>query len=273
MNRHWTAVVCLCSMTTLVVFAQPQTAARGVVYHDQNGNAARDADERGIPGVCVSNGEIVVQTDHKGEYELPVSDDTMIFVIKPRDWMTRIDEDRLPRYYYDHKPVGSAPHLQYPGVSATGPLPGTIDFPLVSHEEPDEFQVLVFGDTQPRDDKEIHYIAHDVVDGLVGNNDAAFGVTLGDVVFDDLSIYGHLNSVIGKIGVPWYNIHGNHDMNYDVAEDIHADETWERIYGPNYYSFNWGPVHFVALDNIAYEGLLTNRNYHGELGEKQLRWL
>ncbi|HSR73162.1 MAG TPA: hypothetical protein VLL72_12340, partial [Kiloniellales bacterium] len=34
--------------------------ARGVVFEDLNGNAARDPGEPGIPGVAVSNGRAVV---------------------------------------------------------------------------------------------------------------------------------------------------------------------------------------------------------------------
>ena len=57
--------------------------AKGVVYNDKNGNALRDAGERGLPGVLVSNGMDIVKTDKKGSYSLPVSDDTIVFLIKP----------------------------------------------------------------------------------------------------------------------------------------------------------------------------------------------
>lgn len=271
MIRRLTVIITF-SICTCTLAANP-TSARGVVYHDKNANQTRDANEPGIADVCVSNGDIVVKTDHKGAYELPITDETIIFVIKPRDWMTPVNHDQLPRFYYDHKPAGSAPHLQYKGVAPTGELPASVDFPLVPHKEPNVFTVILFGDTQPRDDKEIDYIAHDVIDALINNTDAAFGVTLGDVVFDDLSIYDHLNAVVGKVGVPWYNVHGNHDMNFDVGEDKHSDETWERIFGPTYYAFDWGPAHFIVLDNITYEGLLSNRNYRGGLGEQQLAWI
>ena len=48
-------------------------------------------------------------------------------------------------------------------------------------------------------------------------------------MFDDLSLYPRLNRIIGQIGVPWYNIGGNHDLNFEApdarifARDLQAD--------------------------------------------------
>ena len=80
--------------------------ARGVVYHDANENGVLDDGEKGISGVAVSNGSDLVQTNAQGEYALPVSDDAIIFIIKPADWMTPVNEVNLPRFYYLHKPGG-----------------------------------------------------------------------------------------------------------------------------------------------------------------------
>src|SRR4051812_13258295 len=43
----------------------------GVVYVDANANATRDASERGVPGVMVSNQRDVVITDSLGRFEIP----------------------------------------------------------------------------------------------------------------------------------------------------------------------------------------------------------
>lgn len=238
---------------------------RGVVYHDRDGDATRDPDEQGLADVRVSNGRDVVSTGPDGRYELTVDDDDIVFVIKPRNYMTPVDRNNVPRFCYVHKPGGSPRHLKYAGVAPTGPLPASVDFSLVSRKEPDQFNVVVFGDPQPRDMRELDYLAHDVVDEVIGV-DAAFGISLGDIMFDDLSLYDPYNTVMSAIGIPWHNVHGNHDMNYDVDEDEMADETWERVYGPPTYSFDWGPVHFIAIDGVMYEGQSKNRHYHCEFG-------
>lgn len=250
--------------------AESPATARGVVYHDRNADQTRQADEPGLKDVLVSNGLEIVSTDADGKYELPVDDDTIIFVIKPSGWASPLNEQNLPRFYYIHKPNGS-PQSRFPGVAPTGPLPASIDFPLTPNTEPDKFKSLWFGDTQPRDKREVEFLAHDIFEGLIGvdRSEYLFGATLGDIVFDNLSVFDDLNDAIAKIGVPWHNIIGNHDINKDSPDDKYSDETFERIYGPNYYAFNYGPIHFIALDDIHWDG----KDYEGSLGERQLEFV
>jgi len=232
--------------------AETPALATGVVFDDRNRDGVRGRGEPGLARVRVSNGREIVLTDAGGRWRLPYDEDTKFFVIKPRGWMTPVDEHQLPQFYYVHKPAGS-PMVRYGGVPPTGPLPASIDFALHRQREPDRFRAIFFGDPQPRDLKEVEYIAHDVVEELIGT-DASFGVTLGDIVFDDLSVFEPLNGAIALIGIPWYNVIGNHDINFDTAGDEHSDETFERIYGPPYYSFDHGPVHFIVLDDILWSG-------------------
>lgn len=247
--------------------------ASGVVFEDLNRNGRRDPDEPGLAGVRVSNGREIVFTRADGAYQLPVTDDTILFVIKPTDWMTPVDKDQLPKFYYIHKPGGSPP-LKFGGVAPTGPLPASVDFPLVRRPEQSKFRALLFGDTQPRNQREIDYLAHDIIEGLIGT-DALLGVTLGDIVFDDLSLFGSLNATVGLIGIPWYNVLGNHDMNFDADSDMYSDETFERVYGPSYYSFDIARVHFVVLDNVVWIPARNNEKAHyvSGLGDRQLQWL
>ena len=57
-----------------------------------------------------------MSTGKGGRYELPIDDDDIIFVIKPRGYMTPVDALNLPRFYYIHKPAGS------PGSCRASPL-------------------------------------------------------------------------------------------------------------------------------------------------------
>jgi hypothetical protein len=251
----------------------PGENAAGFVFDDRNANGRRDPGEPGIAGVAVSNGSQVVLSDAGGRYALPVGNETILFVVKPRGWMTPVDENQLPRFHYVHKPAGSPAGLLHPGVAPTGPLPDSVDFPLRSHEEPDAFHAIVFGDTQPYTLREIDHLSHDVIEELVGT-DAAFGITLGDLVGDDLSLFEPLNQAVSRIGIPWYNAIGNHDMNYRAGDDEHSDETFERIYGPPTYAFQYGRVHFLVLDDVIYGGAtageISTRNYVGGITDRQL---
>ena len=53
------------------------------------------------------------------------------------------------------------------------------------------------------------------------------------------------NQAIAMIGIPWYNVIGNHDTNYDARDDAGSDETFERVYGPSTYAFEYARAHFV----------------------------
>ena len=41
---------------------------------------------------------------------------------------------------------------------------------------------------------------------------ASFYIAYGDIAFDDLSLYEEYNQIVGKLGLPAYGVHGNHDM-------------------------------------------------------------
>jgi len=250
--------------------------ASGVVFHDRNSNGKRDRFEFGIRGVAVSNGRDVVTTDWRGRYRIPVGDDTIVFVIKPEGWSTPIDANGIPRFYYIHKPAGSPADLTYAGVSPTGPLPDRIDFPLHRQREPRSFRVILFADPQPYTFDELDYLDRDIIANVIGT-DAAFGITLGDLVGDDLSLFGPLNEAIGKIGIPWHNVIGNHDLNFDVRSDADSDETFERVYGPPTYAFSYGKVHFIVIDDVVYEGERDAEGsvgpYHAGISEQQLEFI
>jgi hypothetical protein len=246
-----------------------------VVYHDRNGNGRRDALEAGVRGVAVSNGRDVVRSDWRGRWRLPIDDDTILFVAKPRGWRVPGGPDGLPVFYRRHKPAGSPTDLRFPGVEPTGPLPASVDFPLQRAREPDDFRVVLLADPQPYDLREVVYVARDVVAQLEGV-DAAFALVLGDLVGDDLSLFEPLNRVLGRMGIPWWPVLGNHDINYAAADDRHSDETWERIYGPATYAFQFGRAHFLVLDDVIYMGARPDGSpgrYRGGLTPRQLAFV
>lgn len=248
--------------------------ANGVVFHDKNGNGIRDEGEPGIPNVGVSNQREVVVTNAEGKWNLPHDDDTIFFVIKPGGWKTPVNKYQLPQFYYIHKPKGSPKDFRYAGVEPTGPLPKSIDFPLLKAEEPNTFKAIFFGDPQPQGIEQIDYMAHDVIAELIGT-DAKFGVTLGDILFDNLDLFRASNANVAMIGIPWYNVVGNHDINFDSPNDVDSDETFHKHFGPNYYSFDYGAVHFLVLDDVEWGRTSSSgkKTYVGGLDEEQLAFI
>ena len=252
--------------------ATAQQFAKGVVYEDSNKNGKRDKKERVLPNVGVSNGRDVVQTNDKGEYKLPVGEDNILFVIKPSGYTTPVDANNLPKYYYIHNPVG-APDLKYKGVSATGSLPKSIDFALHAVEEKDDFKILVFGDPQVYNLTQVEYLKKGVVEELKGVQGYEFGISLGDLVGNNPDLFSPYINVMKDIGVPWYQVMGNHDINFDVPNDELSDVSFKAHFGPNNYSFNKGKVHFIVLDDVIYNGEGASRQYIGGLREDQLEFV
>jgi hypothetical protein len=274
--RLWVALL-VAGLLAPVVRAE---TARGTVFEDHDADGVRDAGEPGIAGVRVSNGREVVLTDEGGRYRLEIGDETIVFITKPRGYATPVNGQMLPQFYYIHQPAGSPEGLRYAGVAPTGPLPESIDFPLRRREEPSSFEAILLADTQPQSQAEIGFIAEDVVAELIGT-DARFGMTMGDIMFDDLSLFPRFNSVIAQIGIPWYNVPGNHEIDLLAADDAHALETFKSHYGPPYYAFEYADAVFFVLDNIDYQGkgeidpgdLRGTGGYVARITEDQMAWL
>ncbi len=162
--------------------------ATGVVFDDTNGNSERDTGEPGVPDVSVSNGREVVRTDAQGRWSLGVTDETILFITKPVGYMVPVNDVQLPQFYYVHYPNGTPIPLRYGGIEPTGPLPDSVDFPLVQRTESDQFDALVFADPQTRNVGELEDFRQDVVAELRGS-DAALGITVGDLVNDPLDLF------------------------------------------------------------------------------------
>ncbi|MEL7119834.1 MAG: calcineurin-like phosphoesterase family protein [Bacteroidota bacterium] len=246
-----------------------QDVAKGFVFHDANDNRIKENNEKGIPEVAVSNGVDVVLTDENGAYEISVSDDAVIFVIKPKDWMTPLSKENLPQFYYLHKPNGYPKDFTYKGVEPTGDLPDEINFPLYPEESSKNYKMVVFGDPQPYNIDMIDFLSDDIISELIGKHELEFGITMGDIVGDNLDLFSPLNQAVAKLGIPWYNVLGNHDINYMAPTDELSDETFESVFGPATYAFVYGDVHFIVVDNVIHESIVGSRKYVGGLRPDQ----
>ena len=234
-----------------------------------------------VAGVLVSNGRDVTRTDANGRFSLPVAPGQVVFMIKPAGYRVPVETaTKLPLFAYVHDPNGTPAELgfRYRGLPPTGALPPSIDFQLTRVPEPQKFDVILFTDPQPESTTEIEFIRDDLVAGLVGT-DAAFGITCGDIAFDDLSMYGRINRIIGRIGLPWWNIGGNHDLDYEAPDAARSRDTFKRVFGAPYYAHEHGNALFVMLDNVDYLGAASAKpgephgSYRGFISADQLTFV
>ena len=258
--------------------------ARGTVFIDANRNSRLDEGERGLEGAMVSNGREVALTDAHGRYELPAYDDMNLFLTKPAGHDAPVSEEMVPQFFYIHKEKGSPP-LRFGGIAPTGPLPAEINFPLIETGDDTRFEVLVFGDTQAYSNREVGHVRQTVGE-LLENRDLSDVEALifaGDMLGDDLSLFPRLKGVVAVGETPQYYVPGNHDIDFDAPSDQHSLDTFRREWGPEYYSFDVGRVHFVVLDNVRYpcNGVDPHAfcdpegkpGYNGVVHDRQMAWL
>jgi hypothetical protein len=234
-------------------FAQNQATYHGTVFLDKNADGLFNKNEPGLKGICISNGKEVVQTNEKGEWESNASVANDIFVIKPAGYAVPVNSFQNPIHFVQGEKGNRA----------------EINFPLIEQEEKKQFDALFFGDTQAREMKEVNYIFHDVVEELIGSK-AAFGVTLGDIVADDPELMDDVAAGIAQIGIPWYNIIGNHDNDRDAKTNDDRDNTFEKFFGPSTYAFEYADVVFIGLNDIFFK---PDGKYISHFTERQLEFV
>jgi len=241
------------SRTSLLAVAGVRLwAGTGIVFDDRNGNGLRDGAEPGIASVAVSNGVDVVLTDATGAYRLPERPGSQTFVVKPRGWQPPVDGVNLPLF-----------HAQ------PGPGQGA-DFPLRSRDEPDDLRAMILTDPQPSSPAEVGYLSKGLVEPIGRRTDLAFGVTLGDIAYDRPDLFGPVNRALEAVGIPWYNLPGNHDLALGTPDEKAAVASFESVFGPSTYAFHAGPALFVAVDDVR---PLGGPRYIGGLREDQFEFL
>jgi hypothetical protein len=151
-------------------------------------------------------------------------------------------------------------------------------FELVKLEQDDhEHQFIIWADPQVNNRSDVKKMMEESVPDvqkLVAASGAGtlfHGITVGDIVWDELDLFEDYNKAVEKMGIPFFQVIGNHDMDFGKGGDETSDDSFIRSFGPTYYSFNRGLVHYVVLDDVRYLG--KNMDYDGYISHHQLDWL
>jgi len=217
---------------------------------------------RGLGGVAVSDGVQVVRTAPDGGYELVSSAGRdFVHLSIPRGHRIPTSATGTGAFYRRIQPDASG-HMN-------------ASFSLDTLEVDDtRHAALIMPDVQTQNAYEMdRYHAETVPDvqaTVAGLGDLeVVGLSAGDIMFDDLSLYPRYEEAVRRMGVPFFQVIGNHDLDFDGATDEATTRTFSEHFGPRYYSFDRGDVHYVVLDDVLYHGA----GYIGYLGYDQLRWL
>lgn len=269
-------LLALAVLLPLPLQAMPPGCNAGVVYEDSNGNGRRDRGERPLPGVRVSDGRRIVATDASGRYALPVESGRTTFVVKPAGYRLPRREDGLPDGWTNIQP-DPGPALKYGGVPVR--FPDCRDFALVpetgkndwaAREKP--LQVLVFGDPQPKSLVDVDYYRRDIVEPLGRDHGADLGISLGDIVDDDLSLFPAVKAVDATLATPWLHVPGNHDIDFDAPDDARSLDSFRHAFGPDTRAWEEHQANFIVLDDVLYQPG-GKPEYIGGLREEQFEFL
>ncbi|OIH84602.1 phosphoesterase [Arthrobacter sp. UCD-GKA] len=255
-----------------------QESLKGVVFDDSNKNSVLDGNERGLNGVAVSNGRDIATTDSNGRYELPAFENMTVFVTQPRGYQVPVDEHNVAQFFYNHLPAGS-PKLKFGGIAPTGALPEAVNFPLAQSKltQSPEQHCAIGADIQTYNQKEVEFARNGVFADLAERQDYAGcgALFIGDVVGDDLSVFTQTRELTSMLNGPARFLPGNHDLDFDALDGEHEFDSYRAQFGPEYYSYDAGKAHVVALSNIEYPTKVPAKkgDYTYGLGERQLEWL
>lgn len=217
---------------------------------------------QGLAGVSVSDGLQVVVTGPDGHFELITDAARKYVMVSP------------PRGYdFPVQPAGTFRLFERLAPDARGEQAVRFDLPRLRTNDT-HHGLIVLGDPQTQDRDEMGRFhaetVPDVIETLKGFGDLPmFGVTNGDIMYDDLSLYPEYERAVTRMGIPFAQVVGNHDLDQKVAGDGASTATFERHFGPRYYSFNRGEFHYVLLDDVFWHG----SGYIGYVTEDQLQWL
>lgn len=243
-------------LAALPVLATPPPMLAVSVFADRDADDMQDADEPGIAGVklLLDDGRLL-RTDAQGRAEVPVADGARVLLVKPPGYALASRADGLPANWR-MLGAGAAP----------------VTFGLRPDTSPSSFDVLLFGDPQPKSHVDVDYYRRDIVEPLRGRQQARFGMSLGDIVNDAPGLYSAMNAITATLGIPWLHLPGNHDIDADARDDAGSLRSFQAVYGPDTFAWEEQGAAFIGMDDVIARPGQTPA-YIGGLRESQFAFL
>ena len=246
-------------MKKLVIIVMMATSFMAGAKAEIIKGTVKSTEGKSLAGVVVSDGLNTVMTDDKGKFEMDTdADSRFVFISTPAGYVSSTLKGNTMFYKEIRKGTKS------------------YDFVVEKNAKDDtNHNLIVIADPQISDRDELPELAK-FSDDIAAytkeiDGDYTFGLCLGDIVGWDHSIYPEYNRIMGKAGISYRYVIGNHDMtNYGRSHETSMKD-YENMYGPCWYSFNVGKVHYIVLNDNFFIG--RDWFYIGYLDERQLKWL
>ena len=243
-----------------------------------------------LEGVAVSDGYNIVKTDSKGVYNI-VSEkrNGSVFITLPSGYEAYTTGDDVVPQFWAHltaEPTTAERH----------------DFNLRKVDNNRHVIVAVTDIHLANRLNDVEVFTNSFVPSLTAEIEQyrkqgipVYTICMGDSSFDlywydynyDISDF---RRTLAKAKYPtqFFNSMGNHDNDgatpYDENTDFNATAKYRKAFGPTYYSFNLGKVHYIMLDNQLYlnepspkakkaSGIVGARNNTPAITREQMDWL
>ena len=223
-----------------------EITVRGIIY---------DESAKPMSGVVVSDGFQCIKTGDDGRFSLEsdLSKVKFVYVVQPSGYQAPVASGQSGFW----KRLGKGDAQKINGVYQ-------LRFTLNKIKgDSDKFSMVIAGDPQPRaatagyDNFGYHSLdccqdmwkdISEYTSSVSGKS--LFGIMLGDIVHENMSLYEDYCKSLAKLDFPFYNVIGNHDNDPKAADDDAGAAYFEDNLGPRNYSFNAGKFHVVVLDNL-----------------------
>lgn len=238
------------------------TTVTGFVFEDLNRNGVKDSNEPGIKGVAVSDQVNISSTAADGSYTLNnVKGEGIVFITMP-------DGYQLKGAFWQVVDITKETSV--------------CNFPLVKSKTVTAFSFIHASDTHisPASLDRIKKLQQ-VTDSLKPD----LMLITGDLVKDALrvqeqeakSLYELFKTEHAKINTTAWLVPGNHEIFgierhlslVSSSNPLYGRKMYHHYFGPDYYSFNYGGIHFIGLNSVSFEDLW----YYGNIDSVQLEWL
>ncbi|HOX55523.1 MAG TPA: PQQ-binding-like beta-propeller repeat protein [Candidatus Paceibacterota bacterium] len=221
---------CLSALLTAAITSPAWgMSVSGRVFADRNGDGVAQATEPGLGRVAVSDGNAVVLTSKRGDYQLETEPGRLVFVTLPRGY-------RASRSFYATAAAGKAADF------------GLVDWEASRRSGVRFVQITDIHITQKEDT--VSTFSEDIEEINALQPAAAFVIATGDLVNNGKETPEFENYVRAMAGfrIPLFNVPGNHDVK---APGSMAH--YHQYLGPDHYSFNVGDGHFVMLNCMSFD--------------------
>ncbi|MBL1408722.1 calcineurin-like phosphoesterase C-terminal domain-containing protein [Sphingobacterium faecale] len=221
-----------------------------------------DEDNNPIANITVTDGFSVVKTDNKGVYQLKKNDKAkFVYYSTPSDYQIAVETNnrKIPLFYRTL-------------TAATTPQQHNFTLRKKTNMETN-FTLFGLGDPQVTDDQQVARFVNetlaDIKSELADIKQPVYGIALGDIVNDKDNQLNNMKTRLGSTSMPIFSTIGNHDK-FAASPNPKTNDLFEKVFGPTYYSFDIGEVHFVCLDNVVFT---SNTSYSLGISQAQIDWL